>query len=75
MHMCTKFSADWNIVRYRSGSNFVFVTDSQTQKIFCHWSFRSPEGLKSLQKNVQVNLRRKVSEFGYHNTYFGPIKI
>ena len=75
MNMCTKFSADWSIFRYRSGSKFVFVTDSQTEKKFCHWSFRSPEGLKSLQKIFQVNLRRKVSEFGYHNTYFGRIKI
>ena len=30
MIMCTKFVADWNIFSYRSGSTFVFVTDTQT---------------------------------------------
>ena len=59
MNMCTKFSADWNIFRYRSGSNFVFVTDSQTRKHFCHWSFRSPDGPKSLQKKFQANQRKE----------------
>ena len=52
MNMYTKFSADWNTFRYRSGS--VFVTDSQTHRLkdsqthihFRHWSFRSPVGLK-----------------------------
>ena len=38
MNMCTKFSADWDMLRNRSGSTFVFVTDSWTHKHFRHWS-------------------------------------
>ena len=64
MKMCTKLSADWNIFRYRSGSTFVIVTDSRNLKHFCHWSFRSPKGLKSLQKKFQANRMKKIMEIG-----------
>ena len=52
----------------------LFLLRTHTLKHFCHWSFRSPEGLKSLQKIFQANRRKKVMEFGYQNTSFGRIK-
>ena len=58
--MSMYFSADWNLLRYRRGSTFVFVTNSQTCKHFCHWLFRSPEDLKSLQTNFRLNGEKKL---------------
>ena len=48
--------------------------DWRTHKHLSHLSFRSPEGLKNLQKKFQANLRIKVMEFRYHNTSSGHIK-
>ena len=59
MNMCTKFSADCNIFRYRNDSIFVFVSDSLTHKHFLHWSFSSPEGVKSLHKFFSVQSEEK----------------
>ena len=70
MNEYTKFSASLNIFRYKNESTFVSVTESQTHKQFAHWSFRSPEGLKRLQKNFQANRRKKFMEFRFHNTSF-----
>ena len=74
MNKCTEFSADLNTFRYINEYTFVFVTVSQTygfSKKISHWSFRSPEGMKRLQKKFQANRREKVMEFRFRNTSSG----
>ena len=63
MNKCTKFGANWSIFR------------SRTLKHFSRWLFRILEGLKTLQKILQANRRKKVMEFIYHNISLGRIRM
>ena len=73
MKMCTKFSADWNRIRYRSGSTFVFVTNSRTNiLVIGHFVLQKVwKAYKQIFRNIGG---KQLWKLVHHNTSFGRIK-
>ena len=73
MNMCTKFSADWNIFRYRSGSTLLLSQTQEISNIFVIGHFVVQKVWKAYKKIFRPIGWKKLWKFVYHSTSFGRI--